>query len=164
MFEFEYTLDKSIVKAGNKMVKKYAILINIAVPLLFISKDISQYFDTHDTFNLLKVFVFIVGYYLLLLLMNIISAIKVNKNNAKFLDQKIHIIFDDSKITINTKKEGNFEASKTFEWSMINKIKQDKSYYFLYVSKFKSYIFPKGSCTTNNESEFVSFMENKIKK
>lgn len=76
---------------------------------------------------------------------------------------RINMQFTDSNIVVKTKKENSFETSQVYEWKMIYKIAQNDSYYFVFLSKIRSYTIPKGSCINGNEADFVSFVENKIK-
>ena len=162
MFEFNYTLDASLLLAGRKMIKKYMIALYIVLPLAISLEYFFKFFKTRDYFQLLIAFLSIFIFYTLIFIINTIKKF-TSKTNSKFLDQKVNIIFSDANISVKTKKEGSFESSQTYEWNMIWKFTQDKSYYVLYLSRLKSYIIPKGSCTSANEEEFASFVENKLK-
>ena len=162
MFEFNYTLDASLLLAGRKMIKKYMIALYIVLPLVISFEYFFKFFKTRDYFQLLIAFLSILIFYTLIFIINTIKKF-TSKTNSKFLDQKVNIIFSDANISVKTKKEGSFESSKTYEWKLIWKFTQDKSYYILYLSRLKSYIIPKGSCTSANEEEFASFVENKLK-
>lgn len=145
MFEFNYTLDASLLLAGRKMMKKYMIALYIVLPLVISFEYFFKFFKTKDYFQLLIAFLSIFIFYTLIFIINTIKKF-TSKVNSKFLDQKVNIIFSDTTISVKTKKEGSFETSQTYEWNMIWKFTQDKSYYILYLSRLKSYIIPKGSC------------------
>ncbi len=162
MFEFNYTLDASLELAGSRMLKKYTIILHIVFALIISFKYFFNFFKTKDYFQLLMAFLSIIIFYALMFIISMIKKL-MPKVNSKFLDQKVNIIFSDENINVKTKKEGSFETSQTYEWNMIWKFTQDKSYYILYLSRLKSYIIPKGSCTSANEEEFASFVENKLK-
>lgn len=163
MFEFEYILDASVMLAGRKMIKKYFIILFIFAPLVVSSEYFIKFFNTKDYSQLTIAFLSIFLFYLIILVINRVSKKVANKKNEKFLNQKVIISFSDSNISVKTKKDGSFESSQIYEWNMIQKIKQDKSFYFLYLSNFKSYVIPKGSCINGNELYFVSFIEDKLK-
>jgi|GEM_PF-1543459 len=162
MFEFNYTLDSSLELAGSRMLKKYTIILHIVFALIISFKYFFNFFKTKDYFQLLMAFLSIIIFYALMFIISMIKKL-MPKVNSKFLDQKVNIIFSDENINVKTKKQGSFETSQTYEWNMIWKFTQDKSYYVLYLSRLKSYIIPKGSCTSANEEEFASFVENKLK-
>ena len=162
MFEFEYTLDASVALAGRKILKKYFIIIYIVLPLFVSSEYFIKFFKTKDYSQLTKALIFFILFYSLFFVANKFSKKIANKNNNKFLNQKINILFSDSKIIVKTKKEGSFESSQEYEWNMIYKFEQDKSYYFIYLSRFKSYVIPKGSCVNGKESEFASYINKKL--
>lgn len=162
MFEFNYTLDASLLLAGNKMIKKYLIIIYTVLPLVITFEYFFKFFKTKDYSQLITAFLTILIFYTIIFIVTRLRK-SMPKVNSKFLDQKVNIIFSDTNISVKTKKEGSFESSQTYEWNMIWKFTQDKSYYVLYLSRLKSYIIPKGSCTSANEEEFSSFVENKLK-
>lgn len=162
MFEFDYTLDASLANAGNRMIKKYMIALYIILPLVISSEYFFKFFKTRDYFQLLMAFLSILIFYTLIFIINTIKKF-TSKTNSKFLDQKVNIVFSDANISVKTKKEGSFESSKNYEWKLIWKFTQDKSYYFLSMSRIESYIIPKGSCTSANEEEFATFVEKKIR-
>ena len=162
MFEFDYTLDASLANAGNRMIKKYMIALYIILPIVISFEYFFNFFKTKDYYQLLLAFLSIFIFFTLIFIVSKIRKNTFNVNN-KFLDQKVNIVFSDANISVKTKKEGSFETSKTYEWKLIWKFTQDKSYYFLSMSRIESYIIPKGSCTSANEEEFASFVENKLK-
>ena len=163
MFEFEYILDSSVVLAGEKVLKKYLVILNIVFPLIVSLEYFIKFFKTKNYFQLLFAFISIFLFYLIIFFMNLVTKKILKSKNEKFLNQKVNISFSDSKIIIKTKKEEHFESSQIYEWNMIQKFEQVNSHYFLYLSKFKSYVIPKGSCINGNELNFVSFIENRLK-
>lgn len=162
MFEFDYTLDTSVALAGRKMLKKYCIIIYIVLPLIVSSEYFIKFFQTGDYAQLTRALIFFVLFYSISFVVNKFSKKIANKNNKNFLNQNVNILFSDSKIIVKTKKEGCFESSQEYEWNMIYKFAQDKSYYFIYLSRFKSYVIPKESCINGNEAEFASYIMNKL--
>ncbi len=162
MFEFEYTLDASVAFAGRKMLKKYFFLLLVVVPLIGTLEYWVKFFKTKDYSQLTAAVLAILLFYLISFVINRIFKRNVKKNNSQFLNQKVNILFSDSQIEVKTKKEENFESSQTYSWNMIQKFEQDKSYYFVYLSKFRSYVIPKGSCTNGNEADFSAFVKSKL--
>lgn len=164
MFEFDYEYgQKEMKEASNFMFGKYLTIFKIVLPILFSLSYIIKYFDTKDTKHLFVLALFLVFFYIILFLSSKWSTKRALNNNKNVLGMRINIQFTDSKIFIKTKKENSFESSQEYEWKMICKILQNNSFYFVYISKLRAYTIPKGSCINGNESEFVSFVENKIK-
>lgn len=164
MFEFDYEYgQKEMKEASNFMLGKYLTIFKIVLPILFSLSYIIKYFETKDIKHLFVLAFFLVFIYSILLLSSKWSTKLALKNNKNVLGMRINIKFTDSKISVKTKKENNFETSQEYEWKMIFKILQNDSYYFVYLSKIRAYTIPKGCCINGNESEFVSFIENKIK-
>lgn len=164
MFEFDYEYgSKEMKEASNFMFGKYLTIFKIVLPILISLSYIIKYIETRDVKQLLVMALFLVFVYILLFFSSKCSTKFAINNNKNVLGMRINIQFTDSKISVKTKKENNFETSLEYEWKMICKISQNNSFYFVYLSKNRAYTIPKGSCINGNESEFVSFVQNKIK-
>lgn len=164
MFEFDYEYgSKEIKESANFMFGKYLTIFKIVLPILISLSYIIKYIETRDIKHLLTMaLVLVIGSTIVFLSLKRATKSSL-KNNKNVLGMRINIKFTDSKIFVKTKKENSFENSLEYEWKMIYKILQNKSYYFVYISKISAYTIPKGSCINGNEAEFVSFIENKIK-
>ena len=160
MFEFDYILIDSLTKkAEANKIRKY---IHIFIPLIVSVEYFIKFFRTKNYVDLIIALGLTMLLYLIFFIFNKISDVLVKKINKKFMNQKVNIVFSDSNFHVKNKKDGSFESDKTYEWNMVYKFKQDKSYYCVYISRFESFIIPKGSCLSGNEQDFASFVERKI--
>lgn len=164
MFEFDYEYGpKEMKETSSFMLGKHLRLFRIVLPILIAVPYFVKYIETRDSKHLYTMALFFVLVYSLFFLTEKWTNKFALKNNKNVLGMRINIQFTDSKIFVKTKKENSFETSLQYEWKMICKIAQNDSYYFVYLSKLRSYTIPKGSCMSGNEAEFVSFVESKIK-
>ncbi len=162
MFEFDYTMDSSAMFAGRKSILKKFYWIYILIPLVPVAEYIIKFVKTRDVTHLVTCAIYIVlictTFYLFIKLSKKLSK----KNNSDFLGQKVSMTVSDSGIHIKAEKEGKFESTQTYQWNTICKFKQDDSYYFLYLSKLRTHVIPKGSCASGNEGDFAAFVEQKL--
>ena len=164
MFEFNYNFDSKAVAASTKyLYGKYLRALRIFLPILFVANFLWDYYKSKDVTNLIAAGLFLVIWTVTSLLVRKFSAKQSIKNNKNYIGMTVNIIFNDSKIIAKTKKEGSFETSLEYNWKMISRIEQDDSYYFVALSKLRTYTIPKNSCVSGNESKFFSFVESKVK-
>jgi hypothetical protein len=86
MFEFEYILDSSVVLAGEKVLKKYLVILNIVFPLIVSLEYFIKFFKTKNYLQLLFAFILIILFYLISFFMNLVTKKILKSKNKKFLN------------------------------------------------------------------------------
>ena len=131
------------------------IIINLILFLVF-TYTAFDIVSAIDNKIIVKIIVFIffeiiilLFIYLYLFIISILSMI--SRKNKPFLAER-KMVFNDSQISA----ESEYGKSE-YKWNIIQKLKQNRKYIFIYVSQHSAYIIPKNIFESKNE--VLSFLE-----
>ena len=172
MVEFKSKFDASKTKALNNHTFKRLKWLIIGLSLFLIIFGVLGILLREDESDLISGIVLIVFGVLFspfVIGLTYIIQRNINKSMSILSDCTDEIYtFDEEYITITQQKGDAYFAQTKASYDYIYQIKEDKNYYFLYISKMQSHVIDKASLTQGSLDElndyFYKNLGNKLKK